>query len=283
MQTLTKIADLKQPQEAIDFHHRMATQLGTLYIDHVDACRGGYNYEVEVGKEGGRAKGVHASEVSKCFRQLVYAVRGDERKSAATTMKRRFRLGHAVHAMIQSDWHRIADNTQGSPEEIEFEDEVRIHPGLGGYAEEWDIHSSCDGIITLHQNNEEYLRVGLEIKTESQGQFEKLRSPRAEHLEQACIYMACLDLPLLWFLYYNKSNSNITPSVAPFLVRFNPSLWENLELRFARAHAMAEAGKLPERDQGIYCAWCSFSWHCKPKILTKGQPAWLKSNSKVGV
>jgi hypothetical protein len=114
--------------------------------------------------------------------------------------------------------------------------------------------------------------VGLEIKTESEKQFEKLREPRDYHKEQTTLYMAALNLPLMWLFYYNKSNSNITSSFPPYLFQFDRKLWDTLEMRFAKAHGMAAQNQLPARTEGMPCRWCAFSYTCQPSLLKGQQP-----------
>jgi len=250
---------------------KMATGLSTTYLSYVANNTGSSEYKVEIGGERTRSAGIHASEISNCLRQVVYSLTDTERKSDPTktdvNMRMRFGMGHAIHAMLQNDWHQIADKSEGK---IEFVDEVRISPKLGGCAEDWDIRSSCDGIITLHQDGKPLIRIGLEIKSASLQEFEKLREPKNMHLEQTCVYMATLDLPLMWLLYYNKSNSNISPSFPPYLFQFNKKMWEqSLEGRFGYAHHLAEAGELPDREEGFHCRWCPFSWTCAPPSLSR--------------
>lgn len=274
MQRLLTIADLAKldSEEAIAPFLEIAQGLHRIYFDYVlNSQNDTYKYKVELIGSKERAKGIHASEVSNCMRQLVYGIMGTERRpdpsTSDTNMLMRFKLGTAVHAMIQNDWHRIAKKTP----DIRFQDEVRIHPGLGGAAEEWDIHSSCDGIITFLKGRKPYLRVGLEIKTESQGGYDGLKAPRPKHIEQTIVYMKTLDVPLMWVLYYNKSNSNITPAIPPYLYKFDDKLWsEDLEFRFVSAIHKASLNQLPDKTEGIYCKWCPFTYDCKPGRLSTG-------------
>jgi hypothetical protein len=275
MSKLTSIADLSRPQEELAPLIDAATKLSSMYFEHVATRDESYTYEVDIKGGGTRAAGIHASEVSNCLRQLVYAVAGTERKptGSATNMLMRFNIGHAVHALIQNDFRQMYKKSG-----IYFEDELSIHPGLGGAAEEWNIHSSCDGVFTWFEDRTVIMRMGLEIKTASPGEFEKLREPKQMHLEQAHVYMACLDLPMMWFLYYNKGNSNITTSYPPFLVKFNPALWEQLEIRFTKAIHLAETNREPARDEGMYCSWCPFSWACEPEIVKRSKQQHSKHN-----
>lgn len=268
--TLNSIAELSQPQEHLDWYLDQAKNLSQVYFDHVANDQDqSYWYKVEVfgGKE--RSPGIHASEISKCLRQPVYSLLGAQRKADAevadVNMLMRFRLGTAIHAMVQNDWHRIADKSEGR---LHFADEVTIKPALGGISQYWGLHSSCDGVITFLYEGQPYLRVGVEIKSESDKQFEKRRQPQDDHMEQTTLYMAALDLPLMWVFYYNKSNSNITSSYPPYLYQFNRRLWEDtLQPRFRQMHDFAARQELPERTEGMYCKWCPYSWACQPPSL----------------
>lgn len=263
---LLTIADLDQPQAVLAPYIQQAQLLKSIYIDYVNNSQDdNFKYTVEVFGSKGRADGIHASEAAGCMRPPVYSLMGTERKPTKidTNMLMRFNVGKALHAMIQAEWHRIAAKSGGL---IRFADEVRLTPELQELAAQWQIHSSCDGEITLcNENLEPQVRIGLEIKTESDGQYEKLKEPRDKHLEQTNIYMAVLDLPLMWTMYYNKSNSSITDSVPPWLFKFNRKMWEeNQEMRFAKMHHLAETSALPDRTEGFECGWCPFAWACDP-------------------
>jgi CRISPR/Cas system-associated exonuclease Cas4 (RecB family) len=268
---LLTIADLNQPREALHPYIQRAQALTDMYYRHIaEEQNDTFEYSVQIFGTSGRSRGIHASEISKCMRQIVYCIMGVERQppiqGADVNMLMRFRLGTAIHAMIQNDWHRIAAKSGGL---LHFQDEVRVNPDIGGLAQLWNIYSSCDGIFTLcDQVGQPEVRVGLEIKSISDDGFNKLKSPQADHLEQTTVYMATLNLPLMWIIYYNKSNSNFTSSYSPWLYIFDSEKWSNdLEIRFARCTHMAQVGELPDRTEGMHCKWCSFSYTCGPKTL----------------
>ena len=271
MQLLT-ISDLTRPASELGPLIKRATQLGEMYDTFLAADPGGFEYSVDIGGEGGRAAGLHASEISGCFRKVVYSLTNTKRwVDPATTnvgMKRRFRVGNALHSMLQNDFHRMAAASNGA---LLFEDEARISPEHQELAKEWNIHSSCDGIFTFCDDGVPVMRVGVEIKTASAGEYEKTNEPKKDHKEQTCLYMACLDVPLMWVLYYNKSNQNYTDCSPPYLSKFDAKLWETLEHRFANAHALADVanatGVLPDREEGQPCGWCPFGHECKPNYL----------------
>ncbi len=136
----------------------------------------------------------------------------------------------------------------------------------------WNIHSSCDGIITIHDDDgTPLIRIGLEIKTKSDKMYSKMTRPDSDHMEQTTIYQAVLDLPLMWVLYYNKSDCNYSDSRAPNLFKFNRNLWENdLQMRFVVAHDHAERGEMGPATEGFHCKWCPWAHTCNPKILQRG-------------
>ena len=269
---LLSIADLEQTQQSLLSCMAAANSLYDTYMNYIEQDQDeSYSYTVHIHGAKERAPGIHASEISGCKRIPVYSLMGTPRVPNKTgsnpNMLMRFRIGHAVHAMLQNDWHRIAARSGGY---ITFEDEVKINPKLGGVAAEWRMHSSCDGVITLWAPNGAgilvpVVRVGIEIKTASHGEFDKLRGPKSDHEEQTCFYMRALDLPLMWVFYYNKSNSSITPSKTPFLYSFDRSMWEDkLEMRFAEVMDMADRGELPPRTEGMQCSWCAYAHTCQP-------------------
>lgn len=225
---------------------------------------GGYEFTVDVPGSETRAPGIHASELS-CQLKLVYNLMGVEKRPETGNigMQMRFNAGHAIHGLLQTQFHLMAKWFNGP---ILFEDEVGIHPDIGGVAATYTMYSSCDGVFTFVHDGVAYLRIGLEIKTESDKQFDKLAKPRDYHMEQVNMYMKALDLPLMWLLYYNKSNSVFTPSSPPWLFQFDDNLWtKTVEPKVAGAHRHVRAGTFPPRSEGFYCQWCPFAYTCKPK------------------
>lgn len=241
-----------------------------------------------------RPAGIHASEISGCERKIVYNIIGVEKRNLVDPKwKRRFSIGHHIHEKFQREFQYIAHRMGLNPAQdwhISFEPEVPINPRLQPIAREWGIYSHCDGVFVIRErwDGPAILRVVLEIKSESPNQYEllmKKAKPKPDHIEQAHVYMACLDIPLTWFLYYNKGNQNYTGTDASFLIRFDPALWGTLVERFRRAHDGAAAAvgrdgelveeKLPERTESVKCEFCAFSWTCKPAHLNAARkPTW---------
>lgn len=276
---LVTIEDLRRPAEQLEALIKQAQGLADLFDEFIRQDSETYSYTVTDHGEATRAVGIHASEMSKCQRRLVYGIMGTPRKTDPKAidpnMKLRFRTGTAIHHMLQSDFRRMAawytKRYQSQGYALSFTEELSVRPDLQQLAAEWNIHSSCDGCFTFWVWNtysntwEPYLRVGVEIKTSSAPTYESRRKPDHDHTEQTCLYQACLDLPLIWVLYYNKSNSNFTTPRAPWLFKFDEHLWKNeLEKRFADSHQKASARVLPDRVIGKHCDWCPFAHECKP-------------------
>lgn len=275
---LTKIEHLKSlPKEQKQKLLELASGLSGNYYQFLrdTAEKDTYKYEVEIFGTKTRSPGIHASEISKCQRQVVYSIMNTDRRPSAEVdvdMQRRFKIGHAVHAMLQHDMHRMAQWLSSGSGRVEFQDEIRISPDHQEVAKVWEMYSHCDGMFTFYDAQDEpILRVGLEIKTESGPQYDKLVKPRDAHMEQTCFYMAALDLPLMWILYYNKSNSQITNSEPPWLFQFDEDKWKELQLRFGNALYQADIGELPAKEEGMQCGWCPFSWTCQPSYRRRGK------------
>lgn len=284
MWKLTSIADLAaNPPEVNKEFVARAMKLSSWYDLWKQQDMGGYTYTVEVTANKERSGGIHASEISNCPRKAVYTMIGTEARAGEknVNMQRRFNLGHAVHAMTQKEFALMCGWMNQGQTMITFEDEVSIHPRLQEVAAQWDLHSSCDGVFTFWHAGTPYLRVGLEIKTKSAGEYEKMTAPELMHFEQTCTYMAALDLPLMWLLYYNKSNSNYTNSEPPYLFKFDGHLWNTkLKPRFDSFHQHAQQGTLPERVEGFYCGWCPYTWTCQPpsaQVRRHGAAATMKN------
>lgn len=254
----------------------LATQISAMYEEFL---------EDEEGDSHERPPGLHASEVSGCPRKAVYTLCGTEKREKTEThmskrvWKRRFKIGHKIHDMFQEDFERMARKTGlhkhlGAGYTIEFTKEVTINPTKGMYySSKWDIYSHCDGIFVIRNAaGDALLRVALEIKSMAPDDFEKTNKPKPEHVEQAHVYMACIDVPFAWFLYYNKGNQNYTGSDnANFFITFDPALWKELEERFEMFHMHAALKTLPQREEGIVCEFCPYGWTCQPRFLARRQ------------
>jgi CRISPR/Cas system-associated exonuclease Cas4 (RecB family) len=272
---LASIADLNRPLEEIAPFIDQAKELSSIYDDFVVLEQDGQD----------RLPGIHASELYPCLRKPVYSLMGTPRRpNVSKFWKQRFKMGTAIHQMLQADFHAVAKRSkkglamrvaQAQAEKmdcyVEFEDELKVAPELQAIAKYYQLQSHADGVFTFKRKTDDtvVLRVGLEIKSEAPDGYSKLTEPKSEHVRQGHIYMACLDLPLMWFLYMNKGNQNNTPSTAPWLVTWQPRVWAELEDRFKVIHEYAAKGSLPERTETIMCEFCPWAYDCQPQNMMK--------------
>lgn len=267
---LAKIADLNGPKEEVGELIDLARNLSHFYDEYLD------NFV----EEDDRAPGIHASELNKCLRMTGYTLTATKKQSSTQRdMRKRFNIGHAIHHMVQTDFKAMCvakskvmaqklANDNGWV--VEFEAEVKVND-TQPISKHFNIRSSCDGVFTFRQTpgGEPFLRVGLEIKSASPDSYDKLRGPAIDHVQQTHVYMACLDLPLVWFFYYNKGNQNNTPSSAPWLIPFDHIVWGNLQERAESVLLSVKNKEIPLREEGGHCNWCPYAWTCQPSALAR--------------
>lgn len=269
---LVSINDLiTLPSDLLALYRVYASDIGEMYETFVREDDDDVSFVAGWHGAKARAAGLHASEMSgDCRRQVWYSLMGEQRedKGLDPFWKKRFRIGHMYHNMIQEDLRRMCEKSRGF---LSFESEVRIAPELQAIAKQYDIQSSSDGVINFHDfpDGPPVLRLGLEIKTESPDQFKDLKKPKDMHLRQTCVYMKCLDVPMMWTMYVNKGNQNIVPSKDPFLFSFDFDLWNKIETETKEVIHLATINEMPPRCESIGCEFCGYSWTCGPEILKK--------------
>ena len=191
-----------------------------------------------------------------CARLLYYRYVGVEpRDKIPPRLRRIFDTGTKIHEQLQGYLHRIAETLDAET----FVDEAKIDENSSAVADSFDIKSTTDGIWSISAPELD-LRYGLEIKSMNGDLFKKLNGPEAYHTVQSHVYMACLDLPFMVILYYNKNDS----SMAEFAVPFNHAMWAAVveKINYVRTRAMDE--EEPEREIGFHCRTCRYAYICKP-------------------
>lgn len=266
MAQLLTIADLHDPNNDWQSLLPHIAWLGDLH----EKVRAQYNPRrsvvVDIGNGETREAGIHASELTGCLRSAMYTLLGASRSAASNVnMLMRFDLGSAAHALLQSDFEMMAGCTGGG---LTFEKEVKINPSLQPLAAQYQYYSSCDGLFTFFgPNGAPYIRILIEIKTMSKDEWEKNNSPTDKHVQQGTFYQKLLDAPLIWYIYYNKSNSLITRPTAPWIVPFNDRVWAGLEQKSVQLHTLKAQSQMPEREEDLPCTWCPYTKLCEPKTL----------------
>lgn len=188
-----------------------------------------------------KTKVIHPSEIStsECDRQIGYGLLGEEaRERVDPKLRRIFDVGHVYHDVIQRSLGWTS---------TEFKSEVRVrHKDL-------KIEGSCDGTI---------LKQGLEIKSMGSNSFRKLTKAKSEHVAQATIYGALLDLESVSYLYVCKDSGEISE----FDVPVDRPLWHQIATRAEKILEYTNKGELPEGiDKPSVCRSCKYAWTCKPE------------------
>lgn len=254
---LTSIDDLAVPGAlALE---GVAEDLNKLYDDFMDDFDDPSDYL--------REPGIHASELCACMRQTWYSLHDAPKQfNIDGFWRKRFMTGKAIHDMLQTHFEQMAALSNGR---FTFEREVAVQGTP--LAQELFLCSSMDGLFTFFEHKQPIVRIALELKSKSQPEYEKLKEPEPNHVKQVQMYMKCRDIPLVWFMYWDKGKSRYTPSKAPFLQRFNPQIWAEQEARARQVLADAQAQRLPPREEGLQCQWCAYSHICQPAAL-KNRP-----------
>lgn len=272
---LLTISDLYDPDNDWKPLLQHVAYLKVLYESYKASQSGSRSITLDIGGSKSRAPGLHASELHACLRQSAYSLMGvekvDDVNNRDVNMLMRFDLGHAVHRVFQDEFQEMCLGTYGT---LTFEDEVKIGKGTHELCDLYQISSSSDGLFTFYRNTgEPYLRVGLEIKTASEKEYEKINNPKDAHLSQGSLYQKMLDVPLMWYLYYNKSNSFYTPPTAPWVVPFDKAEWNKVESRAKQVHLLVSQNTLPDREEGMPCTWCSYALTCEPTYRVRTSTA----------
>lgn len=271
---LARIGDLNGPPDEVAFRIEQAKKLSDLYDEFIA-------FDQEDSHE--RPPGIHASELYPCLRKAVYSCMGTpKRNNVSKFWKQRFKVGSAIHEMLQKDFHKMAkQEAVGAAKtfaahvaekmgcRLEFQDEVPVSPKHQAIAAHYQLYSHCDGVFSFFdlETDECVLRIGLEIKSKSADEYAKLKIPESQHVRQGHIYMASLDLPLMWFVYMNKSNQNNTDSKAPWLMVWQPEIWAEVEQRCRRILTLAENNDLPPREETVICQFCPWAYTCQPPSI----------------
>lgn len=216
-----------------------------------------------------RYPGIHPSQVSgpcmlKIYNELV-GIKGREKVDPRTQLI--FDLGHAVHHMFQG----YGLSGAWGPG---YKAEVPISGDFQELASDLMIEGSADGesIITVDIPDSPYIyEVGIvhEYKTIKSENFNKLTRPKSEHQQQALIYSACLNRPVVVYLYFSKNDSNL----ADFPVEFKPEVWSIVEGKSRMVVDLYTRGIAPKGETGFHCQDCAYALTChdyREEMLKKG-------------
>ena len=205
-----------------------------------------------------RHAGLHPSQIiNSCLLKIYWQMEGkEEREKHNNRTLLIFDSGHAVHGMFQAYG---LDGAWGE----EYVPEVRMTEGSHPLATELMIEGSADAECIMVVDDIPHApiyEVGVvhEYKTMRSSNFAKLTRPKPEHKEQAMIYSAVLNRPVVVFLYFSKDDSNL----ADFPVEFDPVLWARMEEKARVLVRHYENEQPPPATTGYGCEECGFAFSC---------------------
>jgi CRISPR/Cas system-associated exonuclease Cas4 (RecB family) len=235
--------------------------------EQVFDLEGAYVDWVESEPRDDRQGHFHPSAVGGCARRNVYEyIRTPRQFMDKPEDMEIFRIGHAVHHLVQtilSDLSRVL-----TPRGIEytFQPEIPYDPETDLLYNDLGVGGTCDGLLTLHHKRLGWKQRGVvEIKTIKNEKFNQLREPKEDHQMQANLYAFRFDAPIIWYWYYNKDNSKRRV----FKTKASDKHLTKALARFTEQRAHVDAGTLPEREESFWmCPRCEYGHVCKPSALS---------------
>jgi CRISPR/Cas system-associated exonuclease Cas4 (RecB family) len=167
-----------------------------------------------------------------------------------------FDTGSAIHHMFQTYGLKGAWGPH-------YRKEAKLTAEWQWLADELMIEGSADAenIMTIDDiPGCPIYEVGLihEYKSMKKEIFEKLTGPKPEHKQQAIIYSAVLNRPVVVYLYMNKNDQNL----ADFPVAFDHAVWAKLESKARLMKQYYESGTAPPGKVGFHCRDCQYVYNC---------------------
>ena len=271
---LTSIADLKGMQRGLLKEVTVVNRIEAL-LEDMNLAPAKLCAEFGMGDATRRTHIFHASMVGSlsgnsldgkypmgCGRQLYYSYTNAESEGAwEPRMRRVLDTGSALHAQLQAYLHEVAKRSNGNER---FEDEVDVDPEINEIADQLDLSGHLDGIYKILKPTP--IRFGIEIKTINDNGYKNTRGPHGEHIMQGTIYQACMDLPVMLFIYYNKNDS----SLAEYVQVFDPHRWEAIKEKILLLKQKAITKELPDQEVTFACNNCRYKGLCKPPKRMRG-------------
>lgn len=249
-------ADAKEVKEALGYVQilpKIEAYLEDINLEDNGRALGVFSAS-DIGNKSGRS--LCGDYLMGCGRMLYYRYIGLEpRDKIPPRLRRIFDTGHHVHAQLQGYLSILSSRLDCET----FVDEAPCNMKNSKVADQYEIESTTDGIWTLSAPEHE-LRFGLEIKSMKDELFKKLNGAESYHIMQCMVYMACLDLPFMVVLYYNKNDS----SLAEYVLHFDDKMWKAVTDKINHVRECAVDEEEPEREIGFHCRTCRYSYVCNP-------------------
>lgn len=215
-----------------------------------------------------RKAGIHPSAMySTCLLKIYYEAIGVEAEVAHEARQLLiFDIGTACHDMLQGfglkgvwgPYYRAEVPIEESP----LAQELMI---VG--------HADADNILVIDEiPDAPIFEVGIvhEYKSINDNGYDSLKGkPKPQHVQQATVYSACLNRPVVVYLYVNKNNSNIQD----FPIPFQPQVWAVMQQKAAIIRDAVKNKTPPQGDVGYHCKDCGYVYQCpvyKAALAKKG-------------
>lgn len=199
---------------------------------------------------------IHPSEVGECMLRVAFGLRGFERHRPVNPSPRlilAFEVGTAIHKILQGRYDQFGSI-------VTFENEVEISPATSEVAERYSITGHSDGVFREPVSS---FGLGLEIKSMSGKRFAALML--SEHYKnQATLYMKCLGLVYMMFVFVDKNASNIVSKLFDYDEERWKRLVEKMDEVLVRVVAGQEVGRSVNRT--VCHTMCNFYKYCRPEV-----------------
>jgi hypothetical protein len=188
--------------------------------------------------------------------RVAFGLRGFERHAPINPSPRlilAFEVGTAIHKILQGRYDQF-----GSV--VTFENEVEISPATSEVAEQYSITGHSDGVFREPKSS---FGLGLEIKSMSGKRFAALAL--SDHYKnQATLYMKCLGLKHMMFVFVDKNASNVVSK----LFDFDEDRWNRLVEKMDDVLVRVVTGQEVSRKANrIVChTMCNFYKYCRPEV-----------------
>lgn len=233
---------------------------------------------------------VHASQIHKCIKALVYSCTDyvfEGKSHVSPELRLIFDHGHSLHHMLQSYGKKGAwCNPSSYNAEVSIipdaEEAILRNERVLEEAIRYKIRSSVDAVIWnyvvpgIRDIGEVSLRIIHEYKSIGPGKPKKdgtmyggyadLRGPKLEHKWQSTMYMHCLNIPLTSVIYYNKAYDQLMDFVTPY----DPITWNFVKNKIEKVLAYAEHDIMPPWEETAAvlnpyeCDGCDYKHICDP-------------------
>ena len=212
------------------------------------------------------------SSYYKCTRQLYYFLSAFPKKEKVYPRSQRIlQVGTALHEWIQEEILMKMDGIKLLPKEelpnfgrrgLEIvkqsnAPDMEIKFIDSSYTEKFPVSGMVDGFIEY-----EDISFLFEFKTINPTDFAKLIEAQKDHVKQGAIYALSLGVKRVMFVYLCKGTQNMKA----FMVEYNQDQLDWVENRLVKVEEMVINSKLPAKEVGMDCRFCSYKQFCDKDI-----------------